>query len=93
MKTFIVLIPVENNRDARKQCEDIENATFEVDDYPCDTISALKMRDKVIELIDDDTYNLQDIEVEPISDFMDRVNDEEFNPDAYFLSYVYGKQK
>lgn len=93
MKTFVVLIPVENNRNARKQCEYIENATFEIENYPYNTVSALRIRDKVIELIDDDTYNLKDIEVEPISDFMERVNDEEFNPDAYFISYVYGKQK
>lgn len=93
MKTFIVLIPLENNKNARKQCEDIENTKFEIDNNFCNTVSALKIRDKVIEFIDDNTYDLEDIEVEPISDFMDRVNNEEFNPDTYFISYVHAKQK
>ena len=32
-----------------------------------------------------DSHN---IEVEPITDFMDRFNNEEINPDNYFMSYV-----
>jgi hypothetical protein len=89
MKTFIVLIPLEENGDARKQCELIENMRFEPTDFPCDTVNAQKVRDKVITLIDDDTYDLSNIEVEPITDFMDRVNNEEFNTDNYFMSYVF----
>jgi len=88
MTTFIVLIPLEENRDARKQCETIENFKFNMAEFNCETAKALQVKEKVIELIDDNTYDLSTIEVEPITDFMDRVNDEQFNDNAYFISYV-----
>ena len=88
MKTFIVLIPVNGNRDARKQCENIENSKFIIDAYPCETVRANHVRDEVIKLIDDDTYDLSGIEVEPITDFMERVNNDELVFDSYFISYV-----
>lgn len=86
MKTFIVLIPLDENRNARKQCELIENYKFGEEGVQ---LSAMNVRDKIITLIDDNTYDLSNIEVEPITDFMDRFNDEELNPDNYFMSYVY----
>jgi hypothetical protein len=87
-KTFIVCIPLEENHDARKQCENIENHTFKLDN-----ITAYNVRGEVIKLIDDDVYDLSTIEVEALTDFMDRVNDEAFNPDHYFISYVHAEQK
>jgi hypothetical protein len=87
MKTFIVLIPIEGNTDARGECEAIENMRFEPTDFPCDTINAQKVRDKLVLLMNDHSNN--SVEVEPITDFMDRVNNEEFNPDNYFMSYVF----
>ena len=90
MKTFIVLIPVHSNNDSRRQCENIENTVFTVGNMFQAT--ALDVRSKVIDLIDREHnrcgYDLSTIEVEPISDFMDRVNDEEFDPDNYFMTYV-----
>ena len=86
MKTFIVLIPLDENHDARKQCELIMNYKFGEKGVQ---LSAMNVRDKIITLIDDNTYDLSNIEVEPITDFMDRFNDEELNPDNYFMSYVY----
>jgi len=88
MRTFIVLIPVEGNCDARKQCEDIENLKVEKNGSVQKT--ALDIKKAVIEFINDDTYPLDNIEVEPLTDFMDRVNNQEFNPDDYFMSYVHG---
>jgi len=87
MKTFIILIPIEENRDARKQCELIENYKFDIGGSVQAT--ALDVKKNVIKLIDDNTYDLSTIEVEPLTDFMDRVNDEMFNPDNYFMSYVH----
>lgn len=87
MKTFIVLIPILDNRNARKQCENIENTKFDIGGSVQAT--AIDVKNKVIELINDDTYNLNTIEVEPITDFMNRVNNEEFNSEDYFISYVY----
>jgi len=86
MRTFIVLIPLSGNRDARKQSELIENYNFKIGGAVQAT--ALDVQKNVIELIDDNTYDLSEIEVEPITDFMDRVNNQEFNSDDYFMSYV-----
>lgn len=82
MKTYIVLINVDEERDARSNCELIENTVFP------DANNAMEVRNRVVKLIDCDAKN---VEVEPITDFMDRVNDELFNPDNYFMSYVYSK--
>lgn len=86
MKTFIVLIPLKDNRDARKQCEDIENYKFKIGGSVQAT--AIDVKKNIIELIDDSTYELNNIEVEPLTDFMERVNDQEFNSCDYFMSYV-----
>lgn len=82
MKTYIVLIPVDNSLcSPRNACEQIENTIFQ------NSENALDVRKKVMfELGIETDHN---IEVEPITDFMERVNNEEFNPDNYFLSYVY----
>lgn len=85
MKTYIVLIPLEENNDARKQCELIENHTFDTNA----NLNSIEVRKEIIKLINDNTYDLSQIEVEPITDFMERFNDEELNPDNYFMSYVY----
>lgn len=88
MKTYIVLISVDIDCDAREACERIENLKLDIQDFPCETVTALHVRNKVIEILDDESINEDSVEVEPISDFMDRVNDECFNPDNYFISYV-----
>lgn len=86
MKTFIVLIPVDNSlENSRTACEMIEATKFKIGGSVQAT--AIDVKAKVMfELGIETDHN---IEVEPISDFMDRVNDEEFNPDNYFMSYVY----
>tara|TARA_R110000851_G_scaffold4416_3_gene17960 strand:+ start:1391 stop:1648 length:258 start_codon:yes stop_codon:yes gene_type:complete len=84
MKTYIVLIPLEENDDARKQCEQIENTKFSLDNKSC-----IQIKKMVIELINDTTYNLDGIEVWAMSEFMEWCNDEQFNPVHYFMSYVY----
>ena len=88
MKTFIILIPISGNLGARKHCEYIENYNFNITDSNCETVKAFHVKVKVIKLIDDNTCDLSGIEVMLITDFMDRVNDEEFNSDDYFISYV-----
>lgn len=83
-KTYMVLFPLENNRNARKQCELIENMKFSVD-------SETELNEEIIKVINDDTYDLSTIEVWELTDFMDLVNDGEFKTDKYFISYVHTK--
>ncbi len=86
MKTFIVLIPTEDNHDARKQCELIENNKYSLDNETAYNI--LLEVNKSLGLNEGSK-----IEVEALTDFMDRVNDEEFNPDLYFISYVHSEMR
>ena len=85
MKTFVVLIPVDNSlTDPRKACEMIENTKFSVGgSVQATTIDVLNK--VMFELGIETPHN---IEVETITDFMDRFNDEELNVDDYFMSYV-----
>ena len=85
MKTFVVLIPVSDSLvDPRKACEQIEDMKFEMQ-----TPNAYNVLKKLMfEFGVSDSHN---IEVEPITDFMDRFNNEELNPDNYFMSYVHVK--
>ena len=86
MKTFVVLIPVVNSlADPRRSCEMIENMKFNIDGSAKDTSINL-LKKIMFEFGISDNHN---IEVEPITDFMDRFNDEKLNPDDYFMSYVY----
>ena len=84
LEPYIVLIPLAENADARKQCELIENTKFTLDNK-----SYIEIKKMVIELINDTTYNLDGIEVWAMNEFMDWCNDELFNPNDYFMSYVY----
>ena len=86
METFVVLIPVDNSlTEPRKACEMIENTKFNIGGSVQAT--AIDVLNKImVELGVEDSHN---IEVEPITDFMDRFNDEELNVDNYFMSYVY----
>lgn len=94
MKTYIVLIAVDGSiLEPRKACEILENTKFKIGGSIQTT--AIDVRTKVMHILGV-TMNLtkhsdlaRSIEVEPITDFMDRVNDEAFNPDDYFMSYVY----
>ena len=38
-------------------------------------------------------YDLSKIEVDPLTDFMDRVNNQEFDAGDYFISYVHSINK
>ena len=86
MKTFVVLIPVNDSlTKPRKACEMIENTKFNIGGVV--EATSIDVRNKIMfELGIEDSHN---IEVEPITDFMDRFNDEELNVDDYFMSYVY----
>ena len=87
MRTFIVLIPVDSpSLDPRKACEMIENMKYKKEgsiQYTANDILSKIMFD-----LDIDKPN--NIEVEPITEFMERFNDELLNADDYFISYVYG---
>jgi len=86
MKTFVVLVPIVNSlTEPRKACEMIENTKFNIGGSVQAT--SIDVLNKIMfELGIEDSHN---IEVEPITDFMDRFNDEDLNADNYFMSYVY----
>lgn len=85
METFIVLMSIEYDR-ARKDCELIVNSVYSNEDGT--PIRAHQVRDLVII---ETGVKEEFLEVEPITDFMDRFNNEEINPDNYFMTYVYSK--
>ena len=87
MKTYIVLIDVDGFDEARKLCENLENTKFNIGGSVQAT--AIDVLINVIQKLGITTELSKFIEVEPISDFMDRVNDEQFNDTQYFMSYVY----
>jgi hypothetical protein len=87
MKTYIVLIDVDGFNEARKLCENLENTKFNIGGSVQAT--AIDVLINVIQKLGITTELSKFIEVEPISDFMDRVNDEQFNDTQYFMSYVY----
>lgn len=85
-KTFIILIAVADNNDARKQCEAIENSIFHAfGKYPDSNVHA-KMIHKALKM----KFELDDAEiiVYPISDFMDACNNDDITTENYFMSYV-----
>ena len=86
METFVVLIPVDDSlTEPRRACEMIENTKFNIGGSVQAT--SIDVLNKIMfELGIEDSHN---IEVEPITDFMDRFNDEKLNVDDYFMSYVY----
>lgn len=86
METFIVLIAAKGSVvKPRKACELLENTKFKVDGEI--KTSAYSVRKKV--LFELGIKSSSSVEVETISDFMERVNDQEFEEDNYFMSYVY----
>ena len=87
MRIFVVLIPVENSlTEPRRACEMIENMKFNIGGSVQAT--AIDVLNKIMfDLGIEDSHN---IEVEPITDFMDRFNNEELNVEEYFISYVHG---
>lgn len=86
MRTFIVLIPVINSlTEPRRSCEMIENIKFNIGGSVQAT--AIDVLNKIMfELGIEDNHN---IEVEPITDFMDRFNNQELEVENYFISYVH----
>jgi len=89
MKTYIVLIDVDGFDEPRKLCENLENTKFNSSVQA----TAIDVLINVIQKLGITTELSKFIEVEPISDFMDRVNDEQFKnigyDTQYFMSYVY----
>ena len=83
-ETYIVLIPLNDNREARKQCELIEATEMNFHGVKPTALAVAKRIG--VDIIGVDVL----IEVEPITDFMDRVNNQDFDSDAYFISYAFG---
>tara|TARA_R110000772_G_scaffold89822_2_gene185885 strand:- start:1838 stop:2104 length:267 start_codon:yes stop_codon:yes gene_type:complete len=87
MKTFVVLIPVDSSiENPRNSCEFIEGTNFKIGGSVQAT--SIDVKAKILYELGDlkDDHN---IEVEPITDFMDRFNDQDLIADDYFISYVY----
>lgn len=90
MDAYIVLVAVgadfNNYSSTRRYCEMIENTQFE-----SNIDSDWKVHQKLLEDFEGEEKEKAKsfIEVYAISDFIDLVNDECFNDDNYFISYVY----
>ena len=89
MKTFIVLFSV-NHYSSRKNSELIENRSININ---TNIIDEYLISENIFDTITRE-LNLTDNEkdltrVIPITDFMDMFNNEEINPDNYFMSYIY----
>jgi len=90
-KTFIVLFDVGHTFDARKLAESIENENFEVDNISnCETVSALRIKDQIIEKLELDKGDEKYVWVYPLTEFMDEFNNEEIDVDDHFMGYVTG---
>jgi len=89
MKTFIVLLK------DRKFAEFIENDSYDIFIPIVNDIAAYLpyIKSKLIDISVEYKFNIphNDIEVYPISDFMDLINNDEFLANEYFISYVYVK--
>ena len=81
MTTIIVCIPVAPYTNARKVCEDIENREF--DDYK--ELSVLLDKELGVDHEDEDTDKPTFF---LLTDFMDECNDQYFNVENHFISYV-----
>jgi len=90
-KTFIVLFNVDYIYDSRRLAESIENQHFEIEKQSnCETVSALKIREAIINKLEIEDENKEFVSVYPLTDFMDDFNNEDLNADLYFMSYVTG---
>lgn len=78
MTPFIILISILHDN-AREVCEMLECQYIEGFN------SAKDLHDRICK-----EFEITDtlVEVEPITDFIDRVNDQEFCADNYYMSYV-----
>ena len=82
MNTYILLAEVDSDtHNIRKKCEEIES--FKINSTNELNIPALKF------LLEKEFDIKFDYSIMPISDFMDSINNEEFNPDNYFMSYFF----
>ena len=86
MKTFVVLIPAEGSLvEPRNVCEFLEGTKYDIGG----SVQATST-DVLKEVLSEFDLNDSDgIGVHSLSTFMDMFNNEELNPDDYFMSYVY----
>ena len=86
MKTFVVLIPVESSLvKPRNTCEFLEGTKYDIGgSVQATSIDVLNRVMFELGINDSDG-----IRVHSLSTFMDMFNNEELNPDDYFMSYVY----
>ena len=82
MESLIVLLPVDTN--TRRECEIIRGAHFKV---------KTKHQPTKKDILDEVSFrlglNADNDKVMFVSDFMNMFNDQELNPDDYYMSYVY----
>lgn len=71
--TYIVLLPIENRSNSRTQLEKFENESFQT------------IKDAKSFLVD---FACKDFLLMQISDFMEECNNEDFNPNYYWLGYI-----
>ena len=86
MKAYVVLIKVASTNSARDLCNHIENMEVLIeDDVPSRCVA---VRNALVELLDEEEHGVE-FGVSEMTDFMELVNDDYFDVDEYFMSYVY----
>lgn len=89
METYIVLTEIRTNNNARYFSENIESMeiTFPNEFRHLDETLLANRISKYIT----DRFDIMDILVYPISDFMNEINNNSINMNSYYFSYVYLK--
>jgi hypothetical protein len=79
-QTVMVAIPVDPYHNSRKVCELIQNEIYD---------STLALRERLIEELEIEVDNESELPlIYDLNYFMDECNDQEFNLENYFISYV-----
>lgn len=89
MKTYIVLSRIRSNNNARSFSENIESMEI---NFPSEFqhLDETLLANRISKYITD-RFDIMDIVVYPISDYMDEINNNSINMNSYYFSYVYLK--
>jgi hypothetical protein len=82
MKTFIILIPLFTNRNARAEAELIEASNLVIG-------GAVQATDVDVHKSVSILIGHKDFEVESLTNYMDLMNNQDIDSDTYFISYVF----
>jgi hypothetical protein len=87
MQTYIVLSKIRSNNNARSFSENIESMEIK---FPNESkhLDEIILASRISKYITD-RFDIMDILVYPISDYMDELNSMNIDMNSYYFSYVY----